>query len=234
MIRLPWQITRQMFLSEGEVDALLAHLARTVRRAGPDDVVPRVDEIIVRALLFSGLRNSEFCGLTLAHTVIGTGASLFQVRGTPREDRDVFVPRELSDLIRQYVRKTRPRCLSEGASPRDLSLPLILNERGRPYERTGLYRRVVRILTEAGLQRRASVQLLRHTYGYLAYKRSGGNLLFAQRQLGHAHPLVTSIYAHFVDESYADMADGLVNPTAGPAPKKHKPRRKRVTPSKGE
>src|SRR5262245_48631714 len=234
MIRLPWQITRQMFLSEGEVDALLAHLARTVRRAGPDDVVPRVDEIIVRALLFSGLRNSEFCGLTLAHTVIGTGASLFQVRGTPREDRDVFVPRELSDLIRQYVRKTRPRCLSEGASPRDLSLPLVLNERGRPYERTGLYRRVVRILTQAGLKARASVQLLRHTYGYLAYKRSGGNLLFVQRQLGHAHPLVTSIYAQFVDESYADLADGLVDRQETSPSRKRSSRRIRISQSKGD
>ncbi len=74
-------------------------------------------------------------------------------------------------------------------------------------ERTGLYRRVVRILTTAGLGDRASVQLLRHTYGYLAYKRSGGNLLFVQRQLGHAHPMVTSIYAQFVEESYEAIAE---------------------------
>jgi integrase/recombinase XerD len=105
--------------------------------------------------------------------------------------------------------------LLDGISPTDVSARLLYHERRRPYERTGLYRRIVRILTEAGLGSRASVQLLRHTYGYLAYLRTGGNLLFVQRQLGHAHPMVTSIYAKFVDESYAAMAEGvgLLEPT---------------------
>src|SRR5262245_7640846 len=183
MVRLPWQITRKMFLSEDDVDKLLAHLSGKVRHAKAGDIGPSVDDVIIRCLLFSGLRNSEFCGLTLANNCIGTGQSLFQVRGTPREDRDVVVPRELSDRIRRFVREIRLQCLPEGASPRDLSLALVLNDRGRPYERTGLYRRVARILTEAGFRDRARVQLLRHTYGYLAYKRSGGNLLFVQRQL---------------------------------------------------
>src|SRR5262245_52950265 len=118
MVRLPWQITRKMFLSEDDVGKLLAHLSDKVRRVEAGDIGPRVDELIIRALLFSGLRNSEFCGLTLANTCIGTGQSLFEVRGTPREDRDVFVPRELSDLIRRFVRDIRPQCLPEGASPR--------------------------------------------------------------------------------------------------------------------
>ena len=43
-----------------------------------------------------------------------------------------------------------------------------------------------------------------------AYLRTGGNLLFVQRQLGHAHPMVTSIYAQFVDESYAALADRVM------------------------
>jgi integrase/recombinase XerD len=234
MIKLPWQITRQMFLSEDEIDGLLQHLSRQVRRAGREQVAARVDEVIIRSLLFSGLRNSEFCGLTLTNTIMGTGESVFLVRGTPREDRTVYVPAELSGLIRRFVTEIRPRSLPAGASPSDLSMPLVLNERGRPYERTGLYRRVVRILTEAGLKERASVQLLRHTYGYLAYKRSHGNLLFAQQQLGHAHPSVTSIYAQFVDESYADLADGLVDRGSKRPLKRRLPRRKRVTRSKGE
>lgn len=209
MTREPWQITREMFLSEDEVDRLLAHLAVRCRGVPEGDIASRVDELLIHSLLFSGLRNSELCRLTLADTVVGTGRSLFLVRGTPREDRSVFVPHNLSELVRRYVREVRPRLLPEGRSPKDLGLPLILNERGKPYERTGLYRRVVRILTEAGLSPRASVQLLRHTYGYLAYKRSGGNLLFVQRQLGHAHPAVTSIYAQFVDEPYPELADAI-------------------------
>jgi len=235
MPREPWQITREMFLSEGEVDLLLPHLAAAVRRAPADDFAPRVDELIVHSLLFSGLRNSEFCRLTLADTVIGTGESVFLVRGTPREDRTVFVPRELSRMVRRYISEVRPRCLVAGQSPKDVSLPLVANERGRAYERTGLYRRVVRVLGEAGLGARASVQLLRHTYGYLAYKRSEGNLLFVQRQLGHSHPAVTSIYAQFVDEPYSKLADAVGYPIARLAERARRPSRRssRVSRTKG-
>jgi integrase/recombinase XerD len=225
MVFNPWRITRAMFLEEHEVASLLARLAERAADAGPDDQGPRVDELIVQSLLFSGLRNSEFCQLKLADTVVGTGKSQFLVRGTPREDRTVYVPQAVSDLVRRFVSEIRPRCLPEGASPRDLALPLVLNERGKPYERTGLYRRVVRILSEAGLARRASVQLLRHTYGYLAYKRSGGNLLFVQRQLGHAHPLVTSVYAEFVDEPYDKMADAVGTAVAKDAHRRRTPAR---------
>jgi hypothetical protein len=85
---------------------------------------------------------------------------------------------------------------------------------------------VVRILTEAGLGDRASVQLLRHTYGYLAYLRTGGNLLFTQRQLGHAHPIVTSIYAQFVPESYSQLAEMLIAEPTSSAKTRRRPAKK--------
>jgi integrase len=94
--------------------------------------------------------------------------------------------------------------------PNDLTKPLLFSEQRRSFDRTSLYRRVVRILTDFGLGERASVQLLRHTYGYLAYLRTGGNLLFVQRQLGHSHPATTSMYAELVDESYADLAERVL------------------------
>ena len=95
----PWRITRAMFLEEDEVESLLARLAGRAAEAESGDPGPRVDELIVQSLLFSGLRNSEFCQLKLAHTVIGTGKSVFLVRGTPREDRTVYVPQAVSNLI---------------------------------------------------------------------------------------------------------------------------------------
>ena len=105
------------------------------------------------------------------------------------------------------MEETRPALLPAHVNPADLSQPLVFNDRRKPYERTGLYRRVKRILGDAGLGSRASVQLLRHTYGFLAYKYTGGNLLFVQGQLGHAHPMITSVYARLVDESYEEMAE---------------------------
>jgi integrase len=206
----PWEITHGMFLSEEEVDGLCRHLRRGEEAALPKERPAAVtDRLIVESLIYSGLRNTECCNLRVADTIAGHGESRFHVVGTPHQDREVFVPRELSDLVHRFVRDVRPRLLSADIDPDDADRPLVVNERGRPYERTGLYRRVVRVLTEAGLAERASVQLLRHTYGYLAYKRTGGNLLFVQRQLGHAHPMVTAIYAQFVEEPYSQLADAV-------------------------
>lgn len=203
MKKPPWEITRDMFLSTDEVDHLLDFVrARAKRSLVSGGAAARMDQLIIESLLYSGLRNSEFCVLRLADTPAVHGRSALDVRG----ERTVHIPSETSDLICRYARDIRPLFLPENMDPADPGQPLVFNERRRPFERTGLYRRVVRILGACGLESRASVQLLRHTYGYLAYLRTGGNLLFVQRQLGHAHPMVTMVYAQFVDESYDELA----------------------------
>lgn len=230
MPRDPWQITREMFLDEEETQRLLRFLARMQRASARQDrVVAATDRLILETLLFSGLRNSEFCALRVRDTVVGTGCSTIEVCGTPRQDRTVWVPQMLSQHIVRFVEQVRPELLPEEVDPEDASQPLVFNERGNPYERTALYRRVKRILSEAGFAERASVQLLRHTYGYLAYKRTGGNLLFTQRQLGHAHPMVTAVYAQFVDEPYEELADrvgGLDSTPSATTGRRRSPQRK--------
>jgi integrase/recombinase XerD len=202
-----WQLTRDMFLSIDEVEQLRQHVRSTLANAkGRARMSAEIDRLVIEGLLFSGLRTTEFCRLRVADTAIGRGESVFVISGMKGRDRTVYVPAEVSDLVRRFVQETRTALLPPNVDPNDVSQPLVFGEHRNPLERTGLYRRVVRVLTAAGLGQRASVQLLRHTYGYLAYLRSGGNLLFVQRQLGHAHPIVTSVYAQFVDESYASLA----------------------------
>ncbi len=235
MTREPWQITRDMFLSFQETDDLLRHIRDQDAVAAESETKASTalgDRLIVETLLFSGLRNSELCRLTLRDAPPTLREPALQVRGTPREDRTVFIPGSLAELIRRYVREVHGLNRPPAPASPDLDRPLLVNERGRPYERTGLYRRVVRILTEAGLSERASVQLLRHTYGYLAYARTGGNLLFVQRQLGHAHPQVTSIYAQFVEESYSQLADSVAGSSKSHSPPVGKASRPRTGPAR--
>lgn len=229
----PWKITRKLFLSEEETQRLLEFLTKSEREAGDDArVAAATDRLIVETLLFTGLRNSEFCALRLADTIVGSGLSAIEVVDTPRQDRTIWVPHALCDLIQGYVDRFRPALVPDGVDPHDLTQPLVFNDRGNAYERTALYRRVKRILTPAGFGSRARVQLLRHTYGYLAYKRTGGNLLFTQRQLGHAHPMVTAVYAQFVDEDYEALAErvgGAGSETRATASKRKRARRKGTT-----
>jgi integrase/recombinase XerD len=217
MKRQPWSINRDMFLSEQEVTRLGEHVRGVVEKAtGRDAVSAWLDRFVIEALLYSGLRNSEFCRLKVDDFVVDTGQPAVWVRGRGVEERVVYIPEFLAALVTRWLREVRPRLLPDSIEVDDVAQPLVFNERRHPYERTGLYRRVVRILTDAGLGERASVQLLRHTYGYLAYRRTGGNLLFVQRQLGHAHPMVTSIYAQFAEESYSELANRVYGRDEGP------------------
>lgn len=219
MPRESWQISREMFLSDEESRLLLDFVRqRSDSATGGDRVTAATDQLIVEILLFSGVRNSEFCRLTVPDVVATESTCALVVHETAARTRLVHIPAWLSVRIADYAHQIRPALLSKSSTDFDRARgPLIINERGRPYERTALYRRVLRILTTAGLGERASVQLLRHTYGYLAYKQTGGNLLFVQRQLGHAHPMVTAIYAQFVNENpnaIADIVGGGFEPTA--------------------
>lgn len=208
MTRQPWDITQDMFLSEDETSRLLEHVRYAEATALQSNrPAAATDRVIIETLLFTGMRSSELCSLVLSDAQLGEKDPAILVRGKGREHRRVVIPRQLDTLLRTYLRVVRPKLLPEGNTGSAKKSPLFLNEHRRAFERTTLYRRVVRILTEAGLGSRASVQLLRHTYGFLAYLRTGGNLLFVQRQLGHAHPMITSIYAQFVDESYSDLAN---------------------------
>ena len=209
--RMAWSLDERMFLNLGEVQRLLA----AVRAEGTASEIPEagrvVDQLIIECLIWSGVQSSEFCRLTLADTIVGTGRPSLMVVGKRERPREVFVPAHVNALIHLYVEKVRPRRLPADWRADDPDKPLVLNERRRPLERPALYRRVTSILKRHGFGDRASVQLLRHTYGYLAYRLSGSNLLFVQRQLGHAHPMVTAVYAAFVEENYADLANDLVD-----------------------
>jgi integrase/recombinase XerD len=212
---IPWEITPDMFLSEPETAALVKYVRdRQSHTTGEQQLRASVDRMIIELLLFSGLRNSELCHLRVIDTVVGHGHAALQIAGTPKQDRLVFIPESLSQEVSRFVKDVRPECVSESTNSSDQFQPLILNERGRPYDRTALYRRVIRTLTEAGLADRASVQLLRHTYGFLAYKRTGGNLLFVQQQLGHSHPMVTAVYANFVHFSATELANHVMGDNA--------------------
>ncbi len=216
MERAAWELTRENFLSLPEIEQLNRYLDdQAVDATGKALNTAVLDRVIITGLLYSGLRNSEFCRLTLRDAQLGPVEAVLDVVGTPRQDRTVFIPLFISRRIQEYIAETRPALLKGEVAANDASQPLIINERGRPYERTGLYRRVVRILKAAGLGSKASVQVLRHTYGYLGYLKTDGNLLFLQRQMGHAHPMVTSIYAQFVEENNAALAERLADGITG-------------------
>ncbi|MCA9242364.1 MAG: site-specific integrase [Phycisphaerales bacterium] len=178
-----WRLSRESFLEASEIAHLLRHLASR----------GDLDRLIITTLLGTGLRNGELCGLTVAG-LDGQGCRLCVELGT-KTDRILYIPGALAGELKQ------------AAIGRNSHEPLIPNSRGRPFTPSVLYRRVRRILTDAGFGAVASVQLLRHTYGVMAYRATGGNLLFVQRQMGHAHPMITGVYAEWGNDDPATLAE---------------------------
>src|SRR5262245_53549960 len=115
-MRMPWEITREMFLSFEEVEGLLAHVrSRLQRTDAGDSVAAFLDRVIIESLVFSGVRSSELCKLTLADSNIDAAEPHFHVRGQRKEDRTVHIPRHLAELLSTYVVHVRPVLLPEDA-----------------------------------------------------------------------------------------------------------------------
>ena len=80
MVKTPWVLTRDMFLAEQEVNDLKAFLQRQLEAAAADEQhAAATDQVIIQGLVYSGLRNSEFCRLRVVDTILGIGESVFRV-----------------------------------------------------------------------------------------------------------------------------------------------------------
>lgn len=77
---------------------------------------------------------------------------------------------------------------------------------GTPYTPARLQRRVNRALRATGTD--ATFHALRHRYGTLAYQATG-DLLAVGRQMGHASPVTTAIYAAASDEVADRIAEAV-------------------------
>ena len=131
--RPPWEITRTMFLSEEEIEPPSWRTCGGLR-SGRENAPWHWrggDRLIIESLLWSGVRNSELCRLRIDDTVVGCGESAYLVRGTPRQDRTVFVPQALSILV-QALRARSPRRPRRLAIVRRIRQAAVARQRPRP------------------------------------------------------------------------------------------------------
>lgn len=118
------------------------------------------------------------------------------------------------------VEAKRARILGKGQKSRLVALSTILIDQllpetggnvvaagGKPYSAAQLQRRVNRAIDAAGVD--ATFHQLRHRYGTIAYQATG-DLLAVGRQMGHASPVTTAVYAAASDEVADRIAEAVV------------------------
>lgn len=173
------------YLSVEEVDGLLAL---------PDVNTPRGlrDRAFMELLYATGLRVSEL--VTLPTSGINLSDGYLTTRGKGDKERLVPIGDEAARWLDRYTRESRPKLLRHRTSPR-----LFVNARGgATLSRVGVWKVLKEYAKAAGLGRRLSPHVLRHSFATHLLER-GADLRAIQMMLGHADLSTTQIYTHVLE-----------------------------------
>jgi integrase len=165
-------------------------LPRPVSRSDLHKLLSKLPDDLRRAVClgaYAGLRVSEVAALDWAD--VDVEAKRARVLGKGQKSRLVAIS---TVLIDQLLPDTGGNVVTGGETPNTASQ---------------LQRRVNRAITAAGVD--ATFHQLRHRYGTLAYQATG-DLLAVGRQMGHASPVTTAVYAAASDEVADRIADAVV------------------------
>lgn len=183
--RLPRPLPK--VLSTEEVDRLLA-----APQEGRDALR---DRAMLEVLYASGLRVSEL--ISLREEDLHLDAGYLKVMGKGKKARLVPLGEAAQLAVRAYL-ATRPRHLRGGA--------LFVTSRGGPFTRQGFWKLLDRYSLVAGISRKISPHVLRHSFATHLLAR-GADLRSVQAMLGHADISTTEIYTHLDDARLRQVVD---------------------------
>jgi integrase/recombinase XerD len=155
------------------------------------------DRVILELLYGSGLRASEVVGLRPGD--LDLHAQFLICRGKGDRQRLVPVGAAARRALVDYLDRARP-VLRRGAADPGV---LLLNHRGRPLTRQGLWRIVRGYAARLGL-RRGFPHALRHSFASHLLE-GGADLRSVQALLGHADIGTTEIYTHLPGDTVRRM-----------------------------
>ena len=173
-------------LSLKEVEAMLAS-------PQTDEPLAWRDRALLELAYGAGLRASELSGLSVSDLVMSDG--LVRVIGKGSKERLVPIGRQVIGAVSVYLNTIRPQ-LDRGKTEGRL----LLNARGQPLSRVGIWGVVKQHAKRAEIRKRVTPHTLRHTFATHLLE-GGADLRAVQEMLGHADLSTTQIYTH-VDREY--------------------------------
>ncbi|MBI2485012.1 tyrosine-type recombinase/integrase [Candidatus Uhrbacteria bacterium] len=198
-IELAKQVSRHIdFLEEDELGRLLEAPLRT----GAWEKVPisRLrDRAILETLFASGLRVSELCGLHAEH--VNLKRDEFTIRGKGGKTRVVFLSDDARLWLARYLDKRTDASPFLFAS-HDRAAGK--REGGAALTPRSVQRLVERYAKAAGITKRITPHVLRHTYA-TTLLRNGADIRSVQAMLGHASITTTQVYTHVTDKTLREV-----------------------------
>lgn len=189
-LRTPEYLPRN--LTEVEVRQLRGVLAFRKRITKRSDMNSETIGLAFDLLLATGMRVGELCSLELAQIDMSTGAATVVGKGN-RERRVYIIADKTRDRLTRYI-----------ALRKKLASPdhdyLLVTATGRRVRPPYLRRHFHRATTRAGLSRRFTPHMLRHTAATMLLE-AGVDIRYVQRLLGHRSIGTTERYTHVSDLS---------------------------------
>jgi len=192
-VRPPREWKLPVVLSRKEVRRILQEVRIPVYRA------------CLTTIYACGLRLLE--GTRLQVPDVDSGRRLLHIHGKRKKDRYVPLPQSTLQLLRAHWRTHRsPLWLF--LAPTRYGLAHSLAHDGGPVTRSSLQSAFRSAVQRAGINKRAHVHTLRHSYATHLLE-ANFNLRVIQDHLGHRSPRTTAIYTHLTREVRATLTEPL-------------------------
>jgi integrase/recombinase XerD len=147
--------------------------------------------VAIRLMISTGIRVGELCRLQ-AHDVTPDGSTL-RIHGKGSRDRVAYVS---DPALRTELQAVVRHRLGYTDGPRHL----FTDRRGATLQPRSLRGVLRRLALKAGISRKVTPHMLRHTAATLLIER-GVDIRIVQRLLGHASIATTEIYTHVSDNT---------------------------------
>jgi site-specific recombinase XerD len=192
-VRPPREWKLPVVLSRAEVRRILHEVRIPVYRA------------CLTTIYACGLRLLE--GTRLQVPDVDSARLLLHIHGKGKKDRYVPLPQSTLQLLRAHWRTHRSPVWLFPAPTRH-GLAHSLTHAGGPVTRSSLQSAFRRAVQRAGINKRAHVHTLRHSYATHLLE-ANFNLRVIQDHLGHRSPRTTAIYTHLTREVRAAVTEPL-------------------------
>lgn len=166
-----------------------AEAEQIMQQADVHDVLGLRDRAILETFYSTGMRRLELATLKLWDLDLERGTAAIRM-GKGKKDRFIPLGDRAAAWIGKYLVESRPKLTTE---PDDRTV--FLSNAGEPFSLDHLSDLVGDYVTAAGIGKRGSCHMFRHTMATLMLE-GGADIRFIQAMLGHADLKTTQIYTH--------------------------------------